>query len=85
MLLAGVSPTAAKRKMLEILSKTGGKIDYVSICDRFTLDEIKKFEGDCLIALAVKIGKARLIDNIEVIKKGIEERSPTSVQVGDRG
>jgi pantoate--beta-alanine ligase len=40
------------------------KIDYISIVDAQTLDEIKEVKGQVLIALAVKLGAARLIDNI---------------------
>jgi pantoate--beta-alanine ligase len=42
------------------------KIDYVSIVDAETLQDITRIEGKTLIALAVHIGKARLIDNILV-------------------
>jgi len=41
-------------------------IDYISICDPVTLDEIKTIEGKALLALAVKVGKTRLIDNWEI-------------------
>jgi pantoate--beta-alanine ligase len=46
------------------------KIDYISIVDTADLKEIKIVSGDILIALAVFIGKTRLIDN--VIMKGIK-------------
>lgn len=39
-------------------------IDYVEIVNAQNLEPINKLEGSVLIALAVKIGKARLIDNI---------------------
>jgi len=39
-------------------------IDYVKVVNSMTLLDIDKIEGDFLIALAVKIGKTRLIDNI---------------------
>jgi len=54
------------RKM--ILNGTNGKakIDYIEIRDAKTLDKIKKINGGALIALAVKVGKARLIDNITI-------------------
>jgi pantoate--beta-alanine ligase len=42
------------------------KIDYVEIVDGVTLEEIEEIKGDVLIALAVKIGKTRLIDNIRL-------------------
>jgi pantoate--beta-alanine ligase len=40
------------------------KIEYISIVDAKTLDELDEVKGKVLIALAVKIGLARLIDNI---------------------
>lgn len=41
-------------------------IDYVEVVDAFTLKRINKIEGVVLIALAVKIGKPRLIDNLRL-------------------
>ena len=40
------------------------KIDYVSIADPETLEEIAKIDRPALVSLAVRIGKTRLIDNI---------------------
>jgi pantoate--beta-alanine ligase len=40
------------------------KIDYVAIVDLEKLEAIKKIRQSCLIALAVKIGNRRLIDNL---------------------
>lgn len=42
----------------------GGMIDYVSLCDPATLEERKKVGGAILAALAVRIGRTRLIDNL---------------------
>ena len=42
------------------------KIEYISIVDARTLNELDEVKGKVLIALAVKIGQARLIDNIVV-------------------
>ena len=39
-------------------------IDYVSIADAETLDELDTLNPPVLVSLAVKIGKTRLIDNI---------------------
>jgi len=39
-------------------------IDYVKICDAHTLEDIEEIKGEAIIALAVKMGKTRLIDNI---------------------
>jgi pantoate--beta-alanine ligase len=42
------------------------KIEYISILDADTLQELKKITGRVLTAVAVKIGSTRLIDNIVV-------------------
>ncbi len=42
------------------------EIDYISICDRDTLDDVDQIKGPVLIALAVKVGKTRLIDNMVI-------------------
>ena len=39
-------------------------IDYVSVADTETLDELDKVNPPALVSLAVKIGNTRLIDNI---------------------
>jgi pantoate--beta-alanine ligase len=41
-------------------------IDYVSIVDATTLADVETLSGETLIAAAVKVGKTRLIDNIQV-------------------
>lgn len=40
------------------------RIDYISIADAETLDELERIDGPTLVSLAVYIGKTRLIDNI---------------------
>jgi len=47
-----------------IQRKKKAKIDYIDIVDISTLKPVKKISKNCLIALAVQIGKTRLIDNI---------------------
>ncbi|MDI6758315.1 MAG: pantoate--beta-alanine ligase [Candidatus Omnitrophota bacterium] len=49
-----------------INTKRTAKIDYISIVDSDTLKSIKVVVDNCLIVLAVWIGKTRLIDNAEV-------------------
>ena len=39
-------------------------IDYISICDPETLDDVNIIETPVLMALAVKVGTTRLIDNM---------------------
>lgn len=38
-------------------------IDYISVVDSLTMENVKTIEKDVLVAIAVKIGKTRLIDN----------------------
>ncbi|MEJ2656771.1 MAG: pantoate--beta-alanine ligase [Desulfobacterales bacterium] len=47
-----------------IQSHTETEIDYIAICDPETLDDMKTIDRPVLMALAVKVGKARLIDNM---------------------
>lgn len=41
-------------------------IDYISICDPLTLEDINIINEKVLLALAVRVGKTRLIDNQEM-------------------
>ena len=38
-------------------------IDYVAVCDPDSLQAVETLSGDILVALAVRVGKTRLIDN----------------------
>jgi Panthothenate synthetase len=38
-------------------------IEYIKICDTATLDDVDEINDEAVIALAVKVGKTRLIDN----------------------
>ncbi|MBF0467833.1 MAG: pantoate--beta-alanine ligase [Desulfamplus sp.] len=40
------------------------RVDYISICDPDTLNEVEEIDTEVLFALAVQVGRARLIDNI---------------------
>ena len=59
---------------LEIIARTaafieehpGMRIDYIAIVDPATLEEVTRIEGPVQMALAVKIGKTRLIDNLRI-------------------
>lgn len=39
------------------------KIDYVEAVDALSMAPVEKLEGTCMLAMAVYIGKTRLIDN----------------------
>jgi len=44
-------------------SKGGIDIEYVDICDAETLEDLERIDGRALMAVAVRVGKTRLIDN----------------------
>ncbi len=47
------------------------KIDYVSVCDPVTLEEVETLDKENLLALAVWVGKTRLIDNCLIRDKKV--------------
>ena len=51
----------AVSQMIESFPHT--KIDYVQICDTTTMQDVGVIQTEAVIALAVKVGSARLIDN----------------------
>jgi pantoate--beta-alanine ligase len=55
-----------RQAMIDLIKKQplAEKIDYVSIADAETLEELDKIKPPVVISLAVKIGKTRLIDNV---------------------
>ena len=55
---------AVKDKIRSIIeAEPLAKVDYVEIVDWNQLEEVDSTEGDILAAVAVYIGKTRLIDN----------------------
>jgi pantoate--beta-alanine ligase len=56
-----------RKKMKEMInSKKHTKIDYIEFIDPITLEKIEKVDQPTRILLAVWVGKARLIDNMEI-------------------
>jgi pantoate--beta-alanine ligase len=54
-----------RQKMTVLISKESlAKIEYVSIADAQTLEELAKIDRPALASLAVRFGKTRLIDNM---------------------
>ena len=54
-----------RREMLTLIQKQPlANVDYVSIANAETLDELDRVTLPILVSLAVKIGKTRLIDNV---------------------
>jgi pantoate--beta-alanine ligase len=54
-----------RRMKALIQAKKSAKIEYLAIVDRAELKPVNTVKNDCLIAVAVRIGKTRLIDNLE--------------------
>jgi pantoate--beta-alanine ligase len=45
------------------------EIDYVNLCDPISMEDVETVEEETLLALAVRVGKTRLIDNCLLSKK----------------
>ena len=58
------SPQSIINEISKVIEKEpGAKIDYVAVCHPETLGDLESIDSQALIALAVKIGPARLLDN----------------------
>ena len=54
-----------RQQMIALIKKQPlADIDYVSIADNETLDELDTVKSPALVSLAVRIGRTRLIDNV---------------------
>lgn len=63
-----------KNQMRSVIkSQAGTQIDYISVCDPKHFGEINQIKSSVMLALAVHIGKARLIDNCLVEKSPCKE------------
>jgi len=51
-----------------ILEHPYTKIDYIALCDPVTLEDVTTLSDGTLMALAVRVGKTRLIDNSRLKK-----------------
>ena len=61
--LAGAGAALVEAVCREISNEALAHIDYVKLCDSETLADIDVVDDQALLALAVNIGKTRLIDN----------------------
>ncbi|MGB7606656.1 MAG: pantoate--beta-alanine ligase [Lutisporaceae bacterium] len=68
MIKSGCKDAAELKKFMiaSINNEPLAAIDYVEVIDAVTLDNLTILKGSILVALAVKFGKTRLIDNIRV-------------------
>ncbi len=59
------STEVVKEQMAALIGKEPlARIDYVSIADAETFEELVEIRGNALVSLAVYVGRTRLIDNI---------------------
>jgi pantoate--beta-alanine ligase len=68
--LIGKGERSAKKiisRMRNMINKQpSAELDYIAITDARNLEPLSRLKGEVLISLAVRFGKARLIDNIKV-------------------
>ncbi|MBF0499351.1 MAG: pantoate--beta-alanine ligase [Candidatus Riflebacteria bacterium] len=75
-------PSTIETFMAAALTKIGGITpDYAVAVDSKTLNKLTSFEGEVLLAVALKLGKARLIDNV-IVQVPKECKSPVAKQSG---
>lgn len=56
---------ALRAAMREVIAREPlARVDYVSVADAESLEELERIEGPALASLAVRIGGTRLIDNV---------------------
>jgi pantoate--beta-alanine ligase len=55
-----------KKSTQQLILKRGFKIDYITIADPETLIQKERVDSSVVIALAARLGKVRLIDNIVI-------------------
>ena len=56
----------AKIRKIITAAKSLSSIDYISIVDAETLQDVSRITGKVLIAIAARFGSTRLIDNLTV-------------------
>jgi len=68
--MGGERKAGVLRKIVkdEVENESLARLQYVSCADPITLIELEKEVKECLISMAVFIGKTRLIDNLRLGK-----------------
>jgi pantoate--beta-alanine ligase len=70
----GVSDADRVRDKLSnlIRAQPGAELEYVSISDEDTLEEVETIDRPVLVLLAARLGATRLIDNAVLVPRGME-------------
>jgi pantoate--beta-alanine ligase len=62
----GVDPVAIRERVVRhVVTSPLARLEYVEVLDARTLRRLERLEGEVLIALGCRFGRARLIDNIQ--------------------
>lgn len=77
-----VTPKTIESEMFSLISSLpNATVDYIALVDPETLLPVEAFEDrPILVALAVRIGKTRLIDNMLIATEGVSTHRPRSVR-----
>jgi len=54
----------------EFAREPGARLDYADVVDARTLEPVRRLEGRVLLPLAARVGRVRLIDNLELTVSG---------------
>ena len=70
---AGQRDAAEVRQSMESLigAENLASVDYVSVADSESLEELATIDGPCLVSIAVRFGGTRLIDNVTIAPTGL--------------
>jgi pantoate--beta-alanine ligase len=60
----GERDAAALRQLVERTASAAGRLEYVSVADPLTLQELDGRAARAVVSLACRVGRARLIDNV---------------------
>jgi pantoate--beta-alanine ligase len=64
-------PKTIRQEMVDLIrSQTGGSIDYIELLDAQSLTAVSEIRSPVVVAIAVRFGKARLIDNCVLASEG---------------
>jgi len=57
-------PAVLRDRVKKVVSQPDVALEYVSVADPYTLEELRGPAGQVVISVAARVGKARLIDNV---------------------
>jgi pantoate--beta-alanine ligase len=80
------SADALRETMRRVLdAEPRARVDYVSVADPATFRELTELDGPALLSMAVRVGRARLIDNLLLPSPEPGAEDPASAASGRSG